>query len=108
MLLVSSSYDQRGVEIRRRAEFADRIRDAEGQVNSDLLHTFHGSHLGGDFAYAPCMHRDGYATVSFSRVQVNARQIQFFYSPSAPCDAQPGFTRGFTRTMTRRSAAQAA
>ena len=96
MPLTSSSLDPQGVARRRNAEFA---RMARGQaVDAALLCRFHESHATGPSAYSTCMHRSDAATVSFSWIKVRPFEIDFFYSPAAPCQWQPGRTL----TMARR------
>ena len=83
--LVSSSFDQRGVEISRRRLF-DRMMGERGQTDSELLHAFHASHLPHRGAYSPCMHRADASTVSHSLVKVAGDRIEFSYFPGAPCE----------------------
>jgi hypothetical protein len=89
MPLVSSSFDTHAVQTRRRTEFALRTRAC---VDGPALYRFHESHGGGPSAYTPCMHRPDAQTVSFSWIRVDDDSIEFFYSPAAPCQWQPGQT----------------
>lgn len=77
--LVSSSFDLEGVRSSRLREFA-RL----DQVTPESLHRFHTSHSGGG-PYGTCMHRPDAETVSFSHIIVARGEIQFRYSPAAPC-----------------------
>ncbi|MGJ5814591.1 NRDE family protein [Paludibaculum fermentans] len=89
MPLISSSFDTHAVQRQRRTEFALRTR---ARLDAPSLYRFHESHGSGASAYTPCMHRPGAQTVSFSWVKVDDRSIEFFYSPAAPCQWQPGQT----------------
>jgi hypothetical protein len=88
-LLVSSSYDQAGVERARRHEFA----------RAPSLLCFHRSHADSPSAYSPCMHRADAATVSFTRVCVTRSRVQLSYTGAPPCRRAPGTTI----TLARRS-----
>ena len=82
--LVSSSFDQTGVESSRRREFA-RIVGAAGRLDAGVLSAFHQSHSQGPSAHSPCMHRPDAETVSFTRVRVTDSEVTMFYTPAAPC-----------------------
>jgi len=96
MPLVSSSFEPEIVESRRREEFLRR-RDAAGRLDATVLYTFHASHGKSPNAYSPCMHRSDAETVSFSWVKVTEAEIEFFYSPGAPCQWCPGETQKLAR-----------
>jgi hypothetical protein len=72
------------VRQRRRREF-DRIVGTGAQRGSGALFAFHASHASCPGAYSPCMHRPDAETVSFSWIRVRPGEIEFFYSPAAPC-----------------------
>ena len=83
--LISSSFDQEGVENLRRRLF-DRMLTEQRQVDSKLLHAFHASHLPFRGAYSPCMHREDASTVSHSSIKVSEDRIEFSYFPGPPCE----------------------
>jgi uncharacterized protein with NRDE domain len=85
MLLVSSSYDQRGAEIARRNLF-NKMKSEQGQSDAEWVHTFHASHLPYRGPYSPCMHREDASTISFSSVKVAGDRIEFTYFPGSPCE----------------------
>ncbi|MCI0665415.1 MAG: NRDE family protein [Acidobacteria bacterium] len=74
MPLISSSHDLPGVISSRRQIFRGLIRTS-GNVDANLLHTFHSSHFPEASAYSTCMHRDDARTVSFSRARVSRERI---------------------------------
>lgn len=84
MPVTSSSFDPDAVRQRRKAEFA-RLSKAYGRITPDLLFFFHENHGPHPDAYSTCMHRPDAETVSFSWVQVTPTNIDFLYSPAAPC-----------------------
>ena len=92
MPLISSSFDPKGVEEKRRSEFQRQLRSA-GRLNSAVLFNFHESHGLRPDAYSTCMHRPDAETVSFSWIKVTATNVEFFYSPAAPCQWRPGQKR---------------
>lgn len=94
--LTSSSYESRAVAAARRRDFASKCRNA-GKVDADALYFFHESHNGRPDAFSTCMHRPDAETVSFSWVRVTPEEVDFFYSPEAPCRFAPG-----RRTCIRR------
>jgi hypothetical protein len=89
--LVSSSFDPAGVQSTRRREFA-RLADTPAGLDARALESFHESHSDGASAYSPCMHRPDAETVSFSRVRVSMSEVEFYYTPAAPCRGVPGRT----------------
>ena len=93
MLLVSSSYDQRGAEILRRDLF-NRMKSERGKSESEWLHTFHASHLPYRGPYSPCMHREDASTVSFSCVRVAGARTEFSYFSGAPCEQKGSVQKG--------------
>jgi hypothetical protein len=93
MLLVSSSYDQRGAEILRKDLFS-KIRSERGQRDTEWLHTFHASHLPYRGPYSPCMHREDASTVSFSCVRVSGARTEFSYFSGAPCKQKGSAQKG--------------
>jgi hypothetical protein len=92
MPLISSSFDPEGVEAKRRSEFQRQLRSA-GRLNSAVLFDFHESHGLQPDAYSTCMHRQDAETVSFSWIKVTGTNVEFFYSPAAPCQWCPGQKR---------------
>ncbi len=95
--LTSSSFDAAGARVKRRAEF-ERITGGGMWIDATRLLRFHESHAAGPGAYSPCMHRVDAETVSFSWVKVSPREVSFFYTPGAPCQAVPGQTIVIPRT----------
>lgn len=94
--LVSSSVDPLGVR-QRRAETYQRLIRENGACRSGALFSFHSSHSPAPGPYSPCMHRPDAETVSFSRVRVTAEEVEFFYSPAAPCQWVAGETSRLAR-----------
>jgi uncharacterized protein with NRDE domain len=84
MPLFSSAYQTAAVVAARRETF-QRLTSATGTVTAELLHQFHRSHEPACGPHSVCMHRADAATVSFSHIKVNERQIEFVYQPQAPC-----------------------
>ncbi len=56
-----------------------------GRHEHDYLR-LHQSHAPDRSAESICMHRDDAQTVSFSQVNVNNENIEFYYADGAPCD----------------------
>ena len=81
-MLTSSSFDTEAVCKARTEEY---VRASRGVVNTDVLLDFHRSHTPARSAYSTCMHLADAKTVSFSRIRVAQRQMDFFYDPDAPC-----------------------
>lgn len=90
-LISSSSLDPQGVRQYRRAMF-DSLRRHSGSATPDVLFSFHESHGKSPSAYSPCMHRPDAETVSFSYIHVDSANVNFFYTPAAPCRWSPGET----------------
>ena len=84
--LVSSSFDPAGVERARRRELA---HVTTGTLDAPALQRYHQSHGAAPSAYSPCMHRPDAETVSFSRIRVAASEVEFYYTPAAPCRGVP-------------------
>lgn len=84
--VTTSSYETPAVLARRGALF-HRLRETRHGLTPDMLQDFHDSHdpLGGPWSV--CMSREDAQTVSFSRVTVTPRQVEFFYEPRA--DGRP-------------------
>jgi hypothetical protein len=82
--LTSSSYQSELVMQRRRTDFQTKLH-AAGRLDAELLYFFHESHNGHPDAFSTCMHRPDAETVSFSWVKVGSTNIDFFYTPAAPC-----------------------
>jgi hypothetical protein len=93
MLLVSSSYDQRGAEIERRDLF-NKMKSERGESDAEWLHTFHASHLPYRGPYSPCMHREDASTVSHSCVRVAGERIELSYFSGAPCEQETSVQKG--------------
>ncbi len=74
MPLISSSFDPETVRERRRAEF-ERVA---ATVNVESLYSFHVSHGKQRGPYSACMHR-----------AEGGGEIDFLYSPDAPCQHAP-------------------
>jgi hypothetical protein len=55
------------------------------RFDESLLASYHSSHSQKGGAYSVCMHRADAATVSFSRIRVTPEQVEFHYTPGAPC-----------------------
>ena len=99
MPLISSSYDAPGVQVRRRAEFDRQVESAGSRLDPSTLFAFHASHAAAPSAYSPCMHRADARTVSFSWIKVTGSEVDFFYSPAAPCQWAPGATQRLPRRV---------
>ncbi|HTF89275.1 MAG TPA: NRDE family protein [Planctomycetota bacterium] len=84
--LVSSSFDDDGARVQRRAQYAKLV---SGEASEHELERFHSSHAPSRGAYSPCMHREDAHTVSFTRVRVGARQVELLYQPLSPCESMP-------------------
>jgi len=93
--LVSSSFDADNVRAKRRMEFQGL--QSRRKPDAELLHRFHEDHGPRRDAYSPCMHRPDAETVSFSWVKVTPEEVDFFYSPAAPCKWAPGQIRKLPR-----------
>jgi hypothetical protein len=97
MHLTSSSYESAEVCGQRQIAFEQHVARIQGQVTAENLFEFHQSHGAWPSAYSTCMHRDDAETVSFSWIRVRADQVEFFYTPAAPCQWSPGRTMTLSR-----------
>jgi len=86
--LVSSSFANEEVRRNRIAQFGEMRRKWDGTA-TELHLAYHASHLPQSGPYSTCMHRSDGETVSFSRVEVDARSVRFHYSPHSPCRGRP-------------------
>jgi len=94
MPLISSSFDEKGVRVKRLTDFQSHLR-ANGRLDAATLFNFHRSHgrvCDAPSAYSTCMHRGDARTVSFSWVRVGSDEVRLFYSPDAPCQGIAGRT----------------
>lgn len=82
--LSSSSFDTQRVVENRRNEFA-ALSARQQFLNQKFLASYHASHSSSGGAYSVCMHRDDASTVSYSQINVTPAQIEFLYTPGAPC-----------------------
>jgi hypothetical protein len=88
MPIVSSSFETEEVSRSRRDLFARMV--SAGELESRRLHlAFHGSHLPERGPRSTCMHRPDAETVSFSRVEVDRREVRLHYVGHAPCRGLP-------------------
>jgi len=85
--LTSTSLTEPGIAVERRRQFA-----AIAGLNEDSLDDYHRSHLPTRGAYSVCMHRDGAATVSLSKVSVTQDEILFAYESGSPCQSTSATT----------------
>ena len=85
--LVSSSFFTE--EIRRSRATVFRKLELAGGTPLSVRLAFHRSHLPYRGPHSPCMHREEASTVSFSRVDVDAREVRLHYVPHAPCRGLP-------------------
>jgi len=84
MPLTSSSLKDPSVGALRRKVFAQMVSQ-RGNIDQELLHQFHRSHLPTRGPHSVCMHRDDAATVSLSVVNVGPAAVEFLYHPKSPC-----------------------
>ena len=83
--IISSSFvDPRVIEYRRQ-EFLNLVA-AAGQVDAEVLNSFHCSHQPERGPYSVCMHRDEAGTKSRSIVTVNTAMVHFAYQAGPPCE----------------------
>jgi len=87
--LVSSSFYSEEVRRSRVAVFRDFERQSAGSAEPAMHLAFHASHRPAEGPHSPCMHRPDASTVSFSQVEVDARQVRFHYAPHSPCRGLP-------------------
>lgn len=74
----SSSFDTEAVIQTRKSCYP-------GYVSIDTLESFHASHIPERGPYSVCMHRPDAETVSFSKIRVSAKAVEFEYLPTSPC-----------------------
>ena len=82
--LTSTSAKEPGIEIERAKQFELLRPD---KLTFSKLDQFHRSHVPYRGAYSVCMHREGAATVSLSRVSVSNEEIDFSYEAGSPCES---------------------
>lgn len=87
--LTSSSYAN-AEAARARRELLKRMSGSSFSPADDLHMRFHRSHSPAPGPLSVCMHRPDAATVSFSRVKVTPRSVEFYYQPGPPCAAAQG------------------
>ncbi len=85
--LISSSFDTDAVREQRRRLFRNETAGSPSSV--ERLMAYHESHLPERGPCSPCMHRPDAATMSFSHVQVDTREVRFRYAPHSPCRGRP-------------------
>jgi hypothetical protein len=88
-MLTSSSFETGLVRAGREEQFRKLLA---AHPDAEMLTAFHKSHVPSRSAYSTCMHRPDAQTVSFSRIHVGQREVEFHYSPAAPCEQLPGET----------------
>jgi hypothetical protein len=98
--LVSSSFDDAGARAQRKRTFE---LQAGALASARELELFHASHEPSRGAYSPCMHRDDAHTVSFTRVRVDARRVEFAYQPQSPCAGKLALRLELPRRVAARS-----
>jgi hypothetical protein len=82
--LTSTSLTEPGIAVERQRQFV-AIAASQG-LNEDSLDNYHRSHLPTRGAHSVCMHRDGAATVSLSKISVRQGEILFEYESGSPCE----------------------
>ena len=98
MPLTSSSFACAEVTRVRRELFRSV---AAGSADPELYARYHRSHSPGPGPFSVCMHRREASTVSFSRVSVNTRAVEFFYQPGPPCAGAQGVRLSLPRPAGR-------
>lgn len=96
MPVTTSSYDSENVVRRRKQQFAALQRQ-----DADALTRFHLQHDPSDSASSVFMSRPDAQTVSFSRVIVDAQQVEFRYQPRK--ESGTGLDEAFRLQMARRA-----
>ncbi len=96
--LTSTSLTEPNIAIERQRQFV-ALTGSRG-LNEDSLDAYHRSHSPTRGAYSVCMHRNGAATVSFSRVTVTNVEILCEYESGSPCESNKVMT---VRLTTRKS-----
>jgi hypothetical protein len=102
MPLVSSSFETLDVRRSRQELFRRMVERPAGAARAELHRAYHESHLPERGPRSVCMHRPEAETVSFSHVEVDAREVRFHYAPHSPCRGRP---RGAAVTLPRGGAA---
>jgi hypothetical protein len=102
--LVSSSFEETEVGMRRREEWAARTRRAPAALAA--LEAYHRSHAGGPSAYSVCMHRAEAATRSLARADVSAREVSLRYQAGAPCRGAEAVTLRLPRAALSQASAE--
>jgi hypothetical protein len=97
MPLVSSSFEADAVAAFRR-ELLLGPAGSPRSVTLEALDAFHRGHEPRPGPYSVCMHRDDAETASYSRVSVVGDQVEFAYTPGAPCGARSSETLTLRRT----------
>jgi Transport and Golgi organisation 2 len=72
-----------------RGEVWERSRAEPGEWTLDRQRRFHRSHAPEASAWSVCMHRDDAETVSYTEVEVAAREVALRYTDGPPCAARP-------------------
>lgn len=102
MPLVSSSFET--ADVRRSRAEVFRAMSRELAADPLELHlAYHESHLPERGPRSTCMHRPEAQTVSFSRLEVDSREVRFHYVPHSPCAGRP---RGEPVTLRRSDACE--
>lgn len=107
MPLTSSSFAGAEVVRVRRETFRELLADSTLHM-TDLLLRFHHGHFPAPGPFSVCMHRPEASTVSFSRVRVNARSVEFYYQPGPPCARARGVNVSLPRAPRRLAGTRAA
>lgn len=81
--LSSTSFMEPGIAESRTSQFHSFV--AAAGLSAELLDQFHRSHLPTRGPASVCMHREGAATVSLSKVLVGREGIEFLYEAGSPC-----------------------
>jgi len=84
----SSGFDEAKAESMRR-----RICEKTAADDIDRLRGLHRSHLPERGPFSICMHRTNAATVSYTEVTVENRNVTMRYKPGPPCLASPTVTK---------------
>jgi hypothetical protein len=94
----SSSYDTQNVVQNRLQQFA-LLRAANQHLDSALLKSYHASHSERGGAYSVCTHRNDAETVNFSLIRVMPDQVEFHYTPGAPCSTKESTVVALSRSQ---------
>ena len=82
--LSSTSLSEPNIAVERRRQF--EALAAGRNFDADALDLYHRSHLPTRGAYSVCMHREGAATVSLSKILVTTDEVVFKYESGPPCE----------------------